>query len=70
MRLPPTNRVLVADCCLGHPWLRLLYLFEPQSPIGAFHPARVDVAEARMQGDIDEAENKGGTKQEVSKTDA
>lgn len=37
---------------------------------GASNQARVDVASARMQGEIGEAEKKGKTRQEISKIDA
>lgn len=37
---------------------------------GALNQARIDVAEARMRGEIGEAEKKGRTKQEISKIDA
>jgi flotillin len=37
---------------------------------GASNQAKVDVAEARMRGEIGEAEKKGRTKQEVSKIEA
>ncbi|RAO71155.1 uncharacterized protein BHQ10_007167 [Talaromyces amestolkiae] len=37
---------------------------------GALNQAKIDVAEARMRGEIGEAEKKGRTKQEISKIDA
>jgi flotillin len=37
---------------------------------GASNQARIDVAEARMRGEIGESEKKGRTKQEISKIDA
>lgn len=37
---------------------------------GALNQARIDVAEARMRGEIGEAEKQGKTKQEISKIDA
>ena len=37
---------------------------------GALNQARIDVAEARMRGEIGEAEKEGKTKQEISKIDA
>ncbi|QKX59069.1 uncharacterized protein TRUGW13939_06199, partial [Talaromyces rugulosus] len=37
---------------------------------GASNQAKIDVAEARMRGEIGEAEKKGRTKQEISKIDA
>ncbi|KAL2005360.1 hypothetical protein VTN00DRAFT_2571 [Thermoascus crustaceus] len=37
---------------------------------GALNQAKIDVAEARMRGEIGEAEKKGKTKQEISKIDA
>lgn len=37
---------------------------------GALNQAKIDVAEARMKGEIGEADKKGQTKQEVSKIDA
>ncbi|GAT30339.1 flotillin domain protein [Aspergillus luchuensis] len=37
---------------------------------GALNQAKIDVAEARMKGEIGEAEKKGRTKQEISKIDA
>lgn len=37
---------------------------------GALNQAKIDVAEARMKGEIGEAEKKGHTKQEISKIDA
>lgn len=37
---------------------------------GALNQARVDVAEARMRGEIGESEKQGKTKQEISKIDA
>lgn len=37
---------------------------------GAHNQAKIDVAEARMRGEIGEAEKKGRTKQEISKIDA
>ncbi|RMJ23100.1 flotillin domain protein [Aspergillus sp. HF37] len=37
---------------------------------GALNQAKIDVAEARMKGEIGEADKKGRTKQEVSKIDA
>lgn len=37
---------------------------------GALNQAKIDVAEARMRGEIGEVEKKGRTKQEISKIDA
>jgi flotillin len=37
---------------------------------GALNQAKVDVADARMRGEIGEAERRGKTKQEISKIDA
>ncbi len=37
---------------------------------GASNQARIDVAEARMRGEIGESEKRGKTKQEISKIDA
>ncbi|EEQ83395.2 flotillin [Blastomyces dermatitidis ER-3] len=37
---------------------------------GALNQAKIDVAEARMRGEIGEAEKRGKTKQEISKIDA
>lgn len=37
---------------------------------GASNQARIDVAEARMRGEIGEAAKRGQTKQEISKIDA
>lgn len=37
---------------------------------GALNQAKIDVAEARMRGEIGEAEKRGRTKQEISKIDA
>ena len=37
---------------------------------GASNQARIDVAEARMRGEIGESEKRGRTKQEISKIDA
>lgn len=37
---------------------------------GALNQAKIDVAEARMRGEIGEAEKKGRAKQEISKIDA
>ncbi|KAI2943451.1 hypothetical protein CBS147322_8385 [Aspergillus niger] len=47
-----------------------LRIYNANAHEGALNQAKIDVAEARMKGEIGEAEKKGRTKQEISKIDA
>lgn len=75
----PLIVVLIADMCSYNanvkelqdtPGSEYFAFLSRKAHEGALNQAKVDVAEARMRGEIGEAEKKGRTKQEISKIDA